>query len=106
MENQPSNQPTQTSQPTTSMPVSPIPLPTQTPVQSNDKKPFFRMYWIFAAIFLILPPIFGLVILLSGDIYRKDKQGQVAPISKKEKITLAIIACVIWVFVVLSQLSK
>lgn len=65
--------------------------------QITEKQvPFYRSYWIFAAIYLILPPIIGLVILFTGDIYRKQKGGQVLPISNREKVTLTIVVFLLW----------
>lgn len=78
--------------------------PQHTPA-SAPKVPFYRSYWPFAAIYLILPPIFGLIILLTGDIYRKQKDGHVAPISKREKITLTVVIIALWAFIVARRLS-
>lgn len=77
-----------------------------TPQTSNQTVPFYRSYWIFAAIYLLTPPIIGLIILLTGDIYRKEKDGSSAPISNREKVTLTVIIFLIWLYFIYGQLSK
>jgi hypothetical protein len=83
-------------------PVQPQPINTDTqpPATDQTKVPLYRSYWPFAAIYLILPPIFGLIILLTGEVYRKQKDGQMQPISLREKITLTIVVLLLWGYVV------
>ncbi|GAC1390941.1 MAG: hypothetical protein NVSMB46_01820 [Candidatus Saccharimonadales bacterium] len=86
------------------------PSASTTTAQSNTstptKIPAYRSYWIFAAIFLILPPVFGFIILLTGDIYRTDKAGQPQPIKTREKVTLVILAIVFWAYNVFKILHR
>jgi hypothetical protein len=63
---------------------------------THSKVPFYRSYWIFAAIYLILPPIIGLVILFTGNIYKKQKDGQQLPIKSREKLILTVLAFIFW----------
>lgn len=72
---------------------------TQLPQASQASVPFYRSYWVFGAIYVILPPIIGLVLLLTGDIYRKAKDGQMQPIHRREKITLTVIALLLWTII-------
>jgi len=90
-------------QPEQTQPLAPQPTPpvqTQAPPSIHKKTPFYRSYWIFAAIYLIIPPVIGLVILLTGPIYKKQKDGQEKPISKLEKTALTIIALLLWTYAV------
>jgi hypothetical protein len=87
-------------------PQQPVDNSGQVPVTqpaTTQKVPFYRSYWIFAAIYLLLPPIIGLFILLTGDIFRKQKDGVIAPISNREKVTLTVVIIVLWIFFVLSS---
>jgi hypothetical protein len=62
------------------------------PVVAVMKPIFFRRYWWFAAIFLLLTPIIGLAIIFTGEIYKKSKAThEYEPISNKEKTTLTIV---------------
>jgi hypothetical protein len=72
-------------------PISSIPPP-----QNINNIPFYRMYWPFAVIYLVLPPILGLIILCSGNIFRTAKDGTLQHISKREKVTLTILAFFLW----------
>lgn len=73
---------------------APVNSPTDaSPVPAN-KAPIYRQYWVFGAIYLILPMIIGLIILLTGDIYRM-KNSVATPISKKEKMVLTVIAIIL-----------
>jgi hypothetical protein len=70
-----------------------------------QRVPFYRLYWIFAAIYLLTPFVLGLVILLTGGVYRKDKSGQALPIKKREKITLTVASLLLWGFTTLSLIN-
>lgn len=52
--------------------------------------PKYRSYWWFALILLVFWPA-GLVILFTGDIYHKQKDGSIKPISMREKVTLTVV---------------
>ncbi|MDB5182394.1 MAG: hypothetical protein JWO47_178 [Candidatus Saccharibacteria bacterium] len=85
-------QPEQTPPPTQSQPM----IPQQSGQPENKKPPFYRQYWPFAVIFIVLPfgLIFGLLILFSGEVYR-GKDSVYTPISQKEKTTLIIVGVIL-----------
>jgi hypothetical protein len=100
------NQPMpQVQQPTSPPPPAAPPVMQTAPIQPVTKKiPFYRSYWIFAAIYLLLPPIFGIIILVTGDIFRKQKTGEFNPIGIGEKITLTIVVCIWWAYMIIRRL--
>lgn len=103
-----SQPPYQAQQPTpqTPQPFQQPPQPQQPVAPATPNVPFYRSYWVFGAIYLLLTPIIGLIILLTGDIYRKQKDGQVQPIRKREKVTLTIVAFLLWGFLIFSRLHS
>lgn len=94
----PQNAPDESTSPQTQMSQT-TQLPETNPVV--QKVPFYRSYWTFGAIYLVLPPIIGLAILLTGDVYRKQKNGQLQSVRKREKITLTILAFIFWGYLIL-----
>lgn len=103
----PPNQPTAPDAASQPMPPQPPQANQSAPVQAapSASVPFYRQYWIFAVIYILLTPIIGLIILLTGEIYRKDKTGQFAPITKREKTTLTVVAILLWIAVVFAQVN-
>jgi hypothetical protein len=61
------------------------------PQAGSRDVPAYRQYWIFGIIFLFLPIIIGLILLFTGDVYKKVNNVW-TPISRREKITLIVIA--------------
>jgi hypothetical protein len=85
--------------PTNNNPTSQPSAPTGTaPAQPQTTEPqapppaLYRQYWPFAVIYLLLPlgVVIGIILLLTGDVYRKS-QGVFKPISAAEKVALIII---------------
>lgn len=61
----------------------------------EDQVAWYRRYWWFAVIFLILPfGLFaGIAILLTDPVYKKDKETKLyGPISDREKTALIVVA--------------
>jgi hypothetical protein len=72
---------------------------------SQEKPAFYRQYWPFGLIFIFAPfgLIFGIIILLTGEVY-KNTNGTYFPISKKEKTTLLIVGIALQILGTLSVL--
>lgn len=71
---------------------------------STEQIKWYRKYWWFAFVYLILPLglFVGIYLLSTGTIYRKDKtSGLYKSVSKKEKSSLIILGLVLWSFAVL-----
>ena len=97
---QPQQNPTQTNQ------------PPQTNTQAQPSQqvqtahpPFYRQYWPFGIIFIFAPLglIFGIVVLLTGTVYKKQKDTSAyVSISKREKFTILIAAVLLQGFYIMS----
>jgi hypothetical protein len=76
--------------------------PMAMPAQNNiEEIKWYRKYWWFAFIFIILPLglFIGIYLLATGTIYRKDKDtGQYKSVSNKEKSALIILGLLLWSF--------
>ena len=67
---------------------------------NEDQVAWYRRYWWFAVIFLILPfGLFaGIAILLTNPVYKKEKEtGLYMPISDKEKSALIVVAVLMFI---------
>lgn len=89
--NDPSSQP--------SAPANPAPTQPQTTEPQASPPALYRQYWPFAAIYLLLPlgAIVGIILLLTGDVYRKS-QGVFKPIGAAEKVALIIVGSALQIY--------
>lgn len=83
----------------------PIPPQSQQPL-AQEKPAFYRQYWPFGLIYIFAPfgLIFGIIVLLTGDVYKKTN-GTYASISRREKITLLIIGALLQLIGTINLLS-
>lgn len=65
--------------------------------------PWYRQYWLFAVVLLVFWPA-GLIIMATGPIFRKQKDGQFLPIKKLEKILIALVIIAIESFAIYAAL--
>ncbi len=100
-------QPTQSTQPAQQV-ATPPEAPVQQQPVANKEPAFYRKYWPFGLIFVFAPLgiIFGIYVLLTGDVFKNDKtNGAYTPISKREKTTLIIIGLALQLFAIVNAVS-
>ena len=83
------------------------PLTSQSQPEANSNPPIYRQYWPFGIVFILAPfgVIFGITILLTGDIF-KNVNGSFKAISKKEKTTLLIAGVILQLLGIFSIATK